>query len=117
MGLTGNYRPRVFRLTRNEPVVDIRYDLTNYIVKAAVLNDGARQAIHLNYMVKAGIPGPNYTISNGTNLTSGCFTFASEPHNDFSGAAVDAAILGIKAFVNIGGNFLAQCAGIANYEN
>jgi hypothetical protein len=116
-GLTGNYRPRVYRLTVNQPNVDIRYDMTGYIMRAAVLNDGGRQSIHLAFMTAASIPVNNYRISNGTDLVGSCFTFASEPHNDNYGPAVDAAITGIKSFVNAGGNFLAQCAGVSNYEN
>ena len=117
LSLTGNFRPRVYRLTVNQPNVDIRYDLTGYITRAAVLNDGGRQAIHLDYMLAAKIPSGNYRISNGTDLVGSCFTFASEPHNDNIGPAVDAAIMGIKSFVTLGGNFLAQCAGVSNYEN
>jgi hypothetical protein len=116
-GLTGNYRPRVYRLTVNQPNVDIRYDMTGYVVRAAILNDGGWQNLHENFMTIAGIPANNYKISNGTDLVGNCFTFASEPHNSASGLAVDAAITGIKNFVTLGGNFLAQCAAVSNYEN
>lgn len=116
-GLTGNERPRVYRLTVNQPNVDIRYDLTNYVVRGAILNDGGWQSIHENFMIAAGVPANNYRISNGTDLVGNCFTFASEPHNSASGPAVDAAIIGIKNFVTLGGNFLAQCAAVSNYEN
>jgi hypothetical protein len=67
-------------------------------------------------MSDAGIPASNYTTSAGDNLTN-CFTFASEPHNDNTGAQVDSAIVHIRQFVQMGGNFLAECAAIMNYEN
>lgn len=115
--LTGANRPKVYRLTKAEPVVDIRYDLTNYIVRTAILTDGGNQAIHVGYMTDAGVPSGNYRTSNGTDLVGSCYTFASEPHNGNSGATVNAAITGIKSFVTAGGNFLAQCEGVENYEN
>jgi len=114
--LTGNDRPKVYK-TMTLVAVDVRYDLTGFLPKAAILTDGGNQAIHLAFMVAAGIPSLNYTTSTGSNLTSGCFTFASEPHNSKTGAAVDATITNIKNFVLAGGNFLAECAAVPNYEN
>ena len=114
-GLAGNNRPTMY-VTRAAVNVDVRYDLTGQIPKAAILNDGGKQSIHTGFMTDAGIPAINYSISAGDNLTN-CFTFASEPHNDKSGPLVDSAIVHIKQFVQTGGNFLAECAAIINYEN
>jgi len=114
--LTGANRPTVYRLTA-AATVDQRYDLTGFLPKAAVLTDGGNQSIHLAYMTAAAIPAQSYDTSSGSNLISGCFTFASEPHNSKTGTAVNNAITGIKNFVQQGGNFLAQCAAVNNYEN
>ena len=114
-GLTGSNRPNLW-ITRAAVNVDVRYDLTGYIPKGAILTDGGNETIHLGYMVAAGIPTSNYTTSQGDNLTN-CFTFASEPHNTNQGPVVDTAIVHIRSFVQMGGNFLAQCAADSNYEN
>lgn len=116
-GLTGANRPQVYRLTADAPGVDIRYDLTAFRPKAAILTDGGNQKIHLAYMTASAIPSASYATSGGTDLLTNCFTFASEPHNDKTGAAVNNAISAIKDFVSKGGNFLAQCDAISNYEN
>ena len=113
--LAGSDRPNLY-VTTATVNVDIRYDLTGYIPKGAILTDGGNESIHLGYMVSAGIPTSNYTTSDGENLTN-CFTFASEPHNEKHGALVDSAIVHIKSFAQLGGNFLAQCAADSNYEN
>jgi hypothetical protein len=97
--------------------VDIRYDLYGFKPKAAILNDGGRESIHVAYMTACSIPASSYTVTNGTDLLVRCYTFASEPHNTNTGATVDAAINSINAFVKIGGNFLAQCEGVQTYEN
>lgn len=115
--LTGLNRPQVYRLTADAAAVDIRYDLSGFRPKAAVLTDGGNEKIHLAYMTAASIPTENYTESQGTDLLTNCFTFASEPHNSNSGTAVNNAILAIKDFVTKGGNFLAQCEAVLNYEN
>jgi hypothetical protein len=115
--LTGANRPQVYRLTTSATNVDIRYDLTAFRPKAAVLTDGGNQSIHLAYMTTAAIPPESYATSQGTDLLSNCFTFASEPHNTKTGTAVNNAISAIKDFVTKGGNFLAQCEAINNYEN
>ena len=112
-GLAGANRPTVY-VTKNAVNVDVRYSLV--APKGAILIDGGNQAIHLGYMAAAGIPTQNYTTSAGDNLTN-CFSFASEPHNTNSGPDVDSAIVHIKTFVQMGGNFLAQCAAVSNYEN
>ncbi|HET6996029.1 MAG TPA: hypothetical protein VFI06_13645, partial [Chitinophagaceae bacterium] len=110
-GLTGNNRPKIYRLVASV-VADIRYDLTGFVPKAGILTDGGNQNIHLNYMSNCAIPTANYTTSSGADLLIRCFTFASEPHSD------NPVNLGtIKGFVHYGGNFLAECAAIETYEN
>lgn len=115
--LTGLNRPQVYRLTTDASNVDVRYDLTAFRPKAAVLTDGGNQNIHLAYMTAAGIPAESYATSQGTDLLTNCFTFASEPHNTNTGTAVNNAISAIRDFVTKGGNFLAQCEAVNNYEN
>lgn len=115
--LTGSNRPQVYRLTADAANVDIRYDLTAFRPKAAILTDGGNQNIHLAYMTAACIPTESYATSQGTDLLTNCFTFASEPHNSKTGAAVNDAISAIRDFVTKGGNFLAQCEAVNNYEN
>ena len=111
--LTGNNRPKVYRLTTSA-TTDIRYDMTGFKPKAAILTDGGNQSIHIAYMTNASIPSTNYANSTGSDLLTKCFTFASEPHNS---VADDATIAGIKSFVSYGGNFLAECEAIQTYEN
>jgi hypothetical protein len=114
--LTNNDRPSVY-VTNASASVDIRYDLIGFKPKAAILTDGGNQAIHTAYFTAARVPTMNYALSTGNDLFSKCFTFASEPHNDKTGAAIDATINGINSFVRIGGNFLAQCEAVQTYEN
>jgi hypothetical protein len=103
----------VFR-TKTATTADIRYDLTGYRPKVAVLNDGGNASIHLNYMTAASIPSMNYeTLTSATGLTLGCYTFASEPHSSATGPQIDS----IHSFVELGGNFLAECHAIPTYEN
>jgi hypothetical protein len=112
--ITGNNRPKVYRLTASASNIDIRYDMTGFIPKAAVLNDGNSSGIHIAYMTNCSIPTANYATSNGSNLLTNCFTFASEPHNNTAHGSVISAI---KNFVQRGGNFLAQCEAVVTYEN
>jgi hypothetical protein len=115
--LTGTNRPQVYRLTADALNVDIRYDLWGFRPKAAVLTDGGNQNLHIAYMTACSIPAQSYATSQGTDLISNCFTFASEPHNTNTGTGVNNAISAIKDFVTKGGNFLAQCEAVNNYEN
>lgn len=115
--LTGNDRPKVFRTTAAVSNVDIRYDLTGFKPKAAILTDGGNQSIHTGYMTACKIPVANYATGSGNDLLTKCYTFASEPHNDQIGPAVNSTISAIRRFVEYGGNFLAQCAAVENYEN
>jgi hypothetical protein len=112
--LTGNNRPRIYRLTAPANNVDVRYDMTGFIPKAAILNDGNNTNIHLAFMTNCSIPSSNYAVSDGFGLLNRCFNFASEPHNSTSNNSLIAAI---RQFVRNGGNFLAQCEAIVTYEN
>lgn len=115
--LTGNARPKVFRTTTVTNNVDIRYNMINFKPKAAILTDGGNQSIHIDFMAAASIPTTSYFTSTGVDLMTSCYTFASEPHNDNTGPAVDSAVANIKRFVLSGRNFLGQCAAIRTYEN
>ena len=107
---------KLYRTNANV-TVDVRHNLTGFVPKAAILDDGGNQAVHVAYMTWAGITTLNYAINSGANLFALCFTFASEPHNGNTGPIVDTVITRIKSFVQSGGNFLAQCEAIDNYEN
>jgi len=115
--LTGANRPTVYRLTADVPDVDIRYNLGGFRPKAGIMNDGGNANIHIAYMSAASVPSENYAIILAEELNMNCYTFASEPHNTATGAVVDSTIVTIKRFVQKGGNFLAQCEAINNYEN
>ena len=116
--LTGNDRPCVYKTTASVANIDIRYSLTNFKPKAAILKDGGNEHIHIGFMAAAGIPDTNWRVNIGQNLVTSCYTFASEPHNDKVGTPdFDTAIHGVRAFVEYGGNFLAQCAAVEYYEN
>lgn len=97
--------------------VDIRYDLTGFVPKAALLDDGGNQNIHEEYMVACKIPTSNYLVASATDLLTDCFTFASEAHNGNSGTNQNNAVVAVKRFVEYGGNFLAQCEAVTTYEN
>jgi len=95
--------------------VDVRYDMTGFKPKAAILNDGGNASIHTAYMTLASIPSISYaTESTGSVLTTKCYTFASEPHNT---SATSTLIGQIRSFIALGGNFLAQCEAVRTYEN
>ena len=110
-----NNKVSVYQMTQ-ATWVDIRYTLLIQ-PRAALLNDGGNASFHVGYMTKASIPNQNYEVlSTGAHLTNpdSCFTFASEPHNDNPSTAVADSI---RSFMNRGGNFLAQCNAITDYEN
>ncbi len=101
--------------TNADVSVDVRYDLTGFKPKAAILNDGTNASIHTGYMTAASIPTSNYALENtGANLLTNCYTFASEPHNTTSTSTL---IGQIRTFIQSGGNFLAQCEAVRTYEN
>ncbi len=111
-----NDKIKVYKTTASV-TVDVRYDLTGFIPKAAILTDGGNADIHTTFMTTCNIPSTNYQTASGPDLLTSCYTFASEPHNDKTGQSIDAAITAIRAFVNYGGNFLAECAAVRTYEN
>ncbi|RXK59965.1 T9SS type A sorting domain-containing protein [Lacibacter luteus] len=115
-GLTGTDRPAVYKLTLASSNVDIRYDLTGFIPKGVILNDGANTAVHTGYMTKCAIPSANYAIGSATDLVSKCYTFASEPHIDATSMNSTYANA-VRIFTSYGGNFLAQCEAVLSYEN
>lgn len=103
--------------TNADVSVDVRYNYyfngTVWRPKAAILDDGGNASIHESYMINANVPLSNYSIENSPGLVSGCYTFATEPHNS---NAPDAIIQAISNFVRFGGNFLAECAAVRTYE-
>jgi len=103
--------------TNADVSVDVRYTYqingSVWKPKAAILNDGGNANIHVNYMLNAGVPASNYSVDLFPGLITGCYTFATEPHNT---SAPDDVIQAISTFVNFGGNFLAQCAAVRTYE-
>jgi hypothetical protein len=107
---------KVYKTTASV-TVDIRYDMSGFIPKAAILDDGANVNIHTTFMTTCNIPSTNYHTAVGQDLLTDCYTFASEAHNGNTGTSVDNAITAIKSFVQYGGNFLAECYAVLNYEN
>jgi len=103
--------------TNADVSVDVRYNYSiNGVVwrpKAAILDDGGNAQIHESYMINAGVPTSNYSIDLFPGLVTGCYTFATEPHNS---NAPNAVIQAISDFVRFGGNFLAECAAVRTYE-
>lgn len=107
--------------TTADATVNVRHTLTHR-PKVAVFNDGASATIHTNYLAAAGfISGTHYDIIPAATLVtvnaSACFTIGTEPHFDATGTAADPQANAIRQFVQSGGNFLAECAGIETYEN
>lgn len=111
-----NDKIKVYK-TNAAVTVDIRYDLTGFIPKAALLNDGGNVGIHTSYMTDCNIPSGNYHTAVASDLLTKCYTFASEPHNTNSGQTMTDAVSAVKRFVEYGGNFLAQCEAVNSYEN
>ncbi|MBL7893167.1 MAG: hypothetical protein JNL63_11095, partial [Bacteroidia bacterium] len=118
--LSATTKVNVYQLTDASINVDVRYTLSQRL-KVAVFSNGTYQAIHKAYLDNAGIS--NYDmISAGvfTGLTD-CYTFCSEGHwdnhyNDPTDWSDTLVTKKVKDFVNSGGNFLAQCAGVTQYE-
>lgn len=109
---------RLFR-TNADVSVDIRYDLSGFVPRAAVLTDGQNAAIHQAYFQACSVPAANYSTSiNAAGLASGCYTFASEPHYDTQADGDPSVVVNnIRAFLLKGGNFLAQCHAVDSYES
>ena len=97
----------VYQLTA-DTVMDIRHELQ---FQPNISVNVTNSLLHTALLDFAGIP--NYTVTNDFSLASNtCFTLFLEPHN-----ANNAGVASAKAFIQSGGNFLAQCASITNYEN
>ncbi len=88
--------------------IDIRYDV-QFKPNIAVNTDNSN--IHTALFDFAAIP--NYTVIAGASLlANSCFTIFTEPHTtDTTGVAE------VKAYVQAGGNFLAECRAVETYEN
>lgn len=110
---------RIYKTTADVDV-DVRHDLTGFKPKVTILTDGSTASginymqLHITYLSLAGVPITNYATGANSDLDVNCYTFASEPHNDYQNPAV---VDNIRNFVLAGGNFLAQCAAITNYES
>ncbi len=108
----------VYELTQ-DTTIDIRYTMTQK-KKVATLDDGGNASIHNAILAEAGfVQGVMYEeISAATLLTINadvCFTIASEPHFDENDPSEQTEA--IRAFIEAGGNFLAQCVALLTYEN
>ncbi len=99
---------------------DVRYTLSHR-PKIALFNNGGFQAVQLAMLDSAKV----WTTGTDTALSAGafdglasCFTFCSEAHWSTGSQSADSATMApVWQFVEEGGNFLAQCAGIEKYEN
>ncbi|MGZ3862527.1 MAG: PKD-like domain-containing protein [Bacteroidia bacterium] len=96
--------------------VDVRYTL-NHRPKIAIFSNGGYQNVQVAYMTAAGIT--NYFVQDAGDFTglAECYTFCSEAHWDYANNPDVRPVQRVVDFVNEGGNFLAQCAGIDLYEN
>ncbi|UEG49106.1 T9SS type A sorting domain-containing protein [Ferruginibacter lapsinanis] len=116
--MSASNKVNVYR-TINPVNVNVRYDLFGVKPKAAILDDGGNGKLQLAYMVTASIPSTNYAVlDSAVNLYNGCYTFASEPHNDgTNGYPIGRIVDSLTDFVQRGGNFLAQCHAVDTYED
>ena len=115
----------VYALT-DATTIDIRYTLAHR-PKIGVLNDGSNAAIHTGILTEAGFiggAGGDFATIAAVDVASiantECYTFVSTPHyepSNVNSATVNSQTAAIRAFVENGGNFLAQCAGVRTYEN
>ncbi len=105
----------VYQLTA-DVAVDVRYTLSQR-PKIAVFSNGGFQAIQTTMLNNAGIT--NYFVQDAGDFTglAECYTFCSEAHWDYTDNPDTRPVQRVMDFVNEGGNFLAQCAGIDLYEN
>ena len=110
----------VYRLTAGT-TADVRYTLTQKR-KIAALDDGGNADIHTTILDEAGfVLGTHYDVILATTLltvnANSCYTMVSEPHFGETAPNSDPQAQAVRAFLNSGGNFLAQCAGLITYEN
>lgn len=119
--ISGTANDVVVYQTTSLATVDVRYTLTHK-PKIAVGSDNS--SIHTDIFESALIPGDSgtaappgvpdtYKVYTDTDIAAGtCVTLVTQPHTD-SPAAINL----IKAFVQAGGNFFAQCRAVNTYEN
>ncbi len=109
------WKVAVYKLSNNT-TVDVRYTL-HQRPKIACFNNGTHQQISIKLLDSAQMS--NYVaISAGvfTGLAD-CYTFCNEMHWSGATLADSPTMAPVWAFVQEGGNFLAQCAGENTYEN
>jgi len=106
----------VYRTLTNQ-LIDVRYTLTTK-PQIIILDVGNNVAIHSNVLVEAGIPSGQITVRSGAQIATlaatSCFTIITSPHY---ADATDGDALAIRGFVENGGNFLAQCHAVLNFED
>jgi len=107
----------VYKLNADVVGVDVRYTL-NHRPKIAVFSNGGNETIQTTMLTAAGITS-NVFVQNAGDFQglAQCYTFCSEAHWDFASNPDTRPVQRVVDFVNEGGNFLAQCAGIDLYEN
>lgn len=117
------WKVAIYKLSSNISV-DVRYTL-NHRPKIALFNNGGYQALQLGVLDSAKVwTSPNVDTALSAGSFGGlaeCYTFCSESHWDNTTApnypADTNVVSPVWQFVEEGGNFLAQCAGIDKYEN
>ncbi|HTG44998.1 MAG TPA: hypothetical protein VK633_10755 [Verrucomicrobiae bacterium] len=107
----------VYELTTNA-TVDVRYTL-GHKPRVLVLDDGGTEGIHTKILQEAGFLNSQYAVVSATDVQSyavnSCYTIVTAPH--FKSTGADAETRSIRAFLEAGGNLLAQCAAVRTYEN
>jgi uncharacterized repeat protein (TIGR01451 family) len=100
-------RVHVYELTE-DVTVDVRYEL---FFKPQPFVNSTNASIATGILDLAGIT--NYTVGGNAAITgNACYTILLEPHNTNISAASS-----IRTFLQGGGNFYAQCASVAAFEN
>jgi len=97
----------VYQLVTNTPM-DIRYNLG---FRPTVAINTVNGTIHGNLLTFAGITNFTY-IADASILPNSCYTLFMEPHTGNTNGVPT-----VKAYLQSGGNFLAECLAIDTYEN
>ena len=101
---------------RETKEIEIRYQI-NSAPKVAILSGelGFEDA-HLNILKEAGFPDDSREILTSQDFFQdyGCYSFISQPHLDEINDPE--YIPSLQAFLEGGGNFLAQCIGVYAFE-
>ena len=99
---------RVYKLTQ-DVTADVRYVLH---FKPYPFVNTTNTALAADVLTAAGITnyhvGPNSDVGGATS----CYTILLEPHNTNTSDSLE-----VRQFVQSGGNFYAQCASVASFEN